>query len=264
MDRDNKQRKLALIIGGSTGLGYASARKLAMNGFDLFIVHRTRRNEREEVNERFAELEAAGAEVRQFNADAVNRDKRREILRSLKEECTSERKVSLLLHSLAKGNLKKMTDSNEQLLSGDDFKVTVEAMGINLYEWARSLFDMELFDSDSRIISFTSEGNQKAWPYYGAVSAAKAALEAITRNLALEFAPYGITSNCIQAGITDTASLRRIPGHTELIEAARKRNPMKRLTRPEDVANVVYLLTRPEARWINGSILKADGGESLQ
>ena len=96
------------------------------------------------------------------------------------------------------------------------------------------------------------------------VSAAKVTLEAITRSIALEFAPFGIRANCIQAGITDTASLRMIPGSDQLKEHAIKRNPFNRLTLPEDVANAVYLLSKDEAAWINGTILKVDGGENLR
>jgi len=79
----------------------------------------------------------------------------------------------------------------------------------------------------------------------------------------LEFAPFGIKANCIQAGVTDTASLRAIPG-SELIKAhSLLRNPFKRLTLPQDVANVVYLLCKDEAAWINGTIIPVDGGEHL-
>ena len=121
-----------------------------------------------------------------------------------------------------------------------------------------------MFGSDTRIIAFTSEGNKKAWSNYAAVSAAKAALEAIVRNIALEYANHGIRANCIQAGITETAAFQMIPGHETLKENALKRNPNGRLTTPEDVANAVYLLTQHEANWITGTIIKVDGGESLR
>jgi len=83
------------------------------------------------------------------------------------------------------------------------------------------------------------------------------------KNIALEFAPHGIKSNCIEAGITDTASFRMIPGNEKLREYAIKRNPFKRLTTPEDVANVVYLLTKEESKWITGVTLPVNGGEHL-
>ncbi len=113
------------------------------------------------------------------------------------------------------------------------------------------------------MLSFTSEGSTRAWRNYAAVSAAKAALEAITRNIALEFAGEGIKANCIQAGVTDTASLRAIPGADLLKSHSLKRNPNKRLTTPEDVADVVYLMAKDEAAWINGAVIPVDGGEHI-
>jgi enoyl-[acyl-carrier protein] reductase I len=95
------------------------------------------------------------------------------------------------------------------------------------------------------------------------VSAAKVTLEAITRNIALEYAPFGIRANCIQAGVTETASLRMIPGSDEIKKYSILRNPFNRLTLPEDIANVVYLLSKDEAAWINGTIIPVDGGEHI-
>src|SRR5690606_978869 len=115
----------------------------------------------------------------------------------------------------------------------------------------------------ARVLSFTSIGNSRAYTGYAAVSAAKAALEAITRSIALEFAPHGIRANCIQAGLTDTKSQRMIPGAAQMKEQSILRNPFKRITTPEDVADAVYLLCQPEAAWITGAVIPVDGGESI-
>lgn len=146
-------------------------------------------------------------------------------------------------------------------LSRTDYQLTIEAMALSLYDWVKATFDRGMFATDARVLGLTSEGNQKAWRNYAAVSAAKAALEAISRSIALEFAPYGIRSNILQPGVTNTASLRMIPGQEILRAQAAFRNPFGRLTRPEDVANVVYLMCRDEAAWINGAIIPVDGGE---
>ncbi|MBC7567905.1 MAG: SDR family oxidoreductase, partial [Pedobacter sp.] len=166
-------------------------------------------------------------------------------------------------HSVAKGSLKPMVTENTGTLSNDDFLITMQNMAFSLYDWTSSVFKAGLFASDARVISFTSEGSKKAIKNYAAVSAAKAALEAITRSIALEFAAHGIRANCIQAGITSTRSLKMIPNSEALIAHSLNRNPFNRLTRPEDVANVVYLLCKDEADWINGAILPVDGGETL-
>ena len=169
-----------------------------------------------------------------------------------------------MVHSIAKGSLKPMYSETESILSAHDFKITFDAMALSLYEWTSALVEAQLFAIDTRIISFTSEGNTKAMPNYGAVSVAKVALEALTRNIALEFAPIGIKANCIQAGITLTKSFRMIPGQEKIMENALSRNPNNRLTTPEDVADAVYLLTLDEAKWITGTVIKVDGGESLR
>ena len=152
----------------------------------------------------------------------------------------------------------------EGSLSTDDFRTTLDAMAISLYDWTKLIFSTGLFASDARILAFTSEGSQKPIANYAAVSSAKAALEAISRSIALEFAPHGIRSNCIQAGVTDTAAVRMIPKSDDLITHSVSRNPYNRLTTPEDVANVVYLMVKEESAWVNGTIIQVDGGEHLQ
>ncbi len=87
--------------------------------------------------------------------------------------------------------------------------------------------------------------------------------ESISRAIAVEMAPYGIRANVVQAGVTDTPALRLIPGNAHLKAAARRRNPFRRLTTPEDVARVIHLLCLPEAAWINGEVIRVDGGEHV-
>lgn len=254
----------AIILGGSSGLGLATAKKLAKHGCNICIVHRNRKTELNTINQHFLDIKKENVTVLSYNVDALNVEKRTEIISQLQEKLGNKGKVRVLVHSIAKGNLKPMIASEDiAQLKNDDFTITLNAMAISLYDWTKALFKSKLFAKDTRIISFTSEGNSKAWKNYAAVSTAKTALEAISRNIALEFAPYGIKANCIQAGVTDTASLQLIPNSEKIKEHTLKRNPFKRLTTPEDVANVVYLLTKDEAAWINGSIIPVDGGEHI-
>jgi len=253
----------ALILGGSSGLGLATAKKLAKHGCNICIIHRNRRSELEIIETEFSQIKKEGVEFLSFNVDAFKEEERESIIEQLKVKFTDKDKIRVLVHSVAKGNLKPMIDDEKPVLKNDDFHLTINAMAISLYDWTKGLFNHQLFASDTRIISFTSEGNSKAWRNYAAVSAAKVTLEAITRNIALEFAQYGIKANCIQAGVTDTASLRAIPGSEKIIEHSLKRNPFKRLTNPEDIANVVYLLCKDEAAWINGCVIPVDGGEHI-
>ena len=258
-----KVEKWALILGGSRGLGLATAQKLGANGFNLIIVHRDRKADMPEIEGKFDKIRAGGSKLLAFNRDAIAREVRKEILRDISGVLGEGDKIALLVHSLAKGAVKPMSGDGERLTS-EDFLLTLDAMAVSWYGWTKDLIDFDLFASNAMVLAFTSEGNTKAIRNYGAVSAAKAALEAIGRNMALEFAPLGIRVNCIQAGVTETRSFGMIPGSEAIKKHALKRNPSGRLTLPEDIANVVYLLSREEAGWITGTVIKADGGESLQ
>jgi enoyl-[acyl-carrier protein] reductase III len=253
----------AIILGGSSGLGLATAKKLAKLGMNICVVHRNSRAQIQEIEKHFDEIREENIAFMSFNVDALNSEKREIVLSEIKEKLGLNGKVKTLVHSIAKGNLKPMVSDDLQRLQNDDFQITINAMAISLYDWFQAIFDKKLFADDARIVSFTSEGNTKPWKNYAAVSAAKVTLEAISRNIALEFAPFGIRSNCIQAGVTNTASLNMIPDSESIKNHTLKRNPFGKLTTPDDVANVVYLLNKDEASWINGTILKVDGGESL-
>ncbi len=286
----------AVIIGGSSGMGLAIAQKMANEGMNLCIIHRDRRKDLPAIELAFEAIRGKGVELLTFNYDALNTTKQDLILKALIEKLGSSQKVKLIVHSIAKGNLKPIhisdksgldlqqaanvsdTDllntfeglkqlptfsSNIPKLGEQDFTLTIQAMATNFYHWVRLLLDAELLADDTRVIGLTSEGSQRAWKGYAAVSAAKAALESICRSMAVELAPKGIRCNVIQAGVTDTTSLRMIPNSDQLKLHAALRNPFGRLTTPKDVANVVYLLTRPESAWINGAVIPVDGGERI-
>lgn len=254
----------AVILGGSKGLGLATAQKLAHHGMNLCLVHRTRKSDLPDAEKAFSRLAAEGIQCIDFNVDATNAEKRTSVIADLQKHIGSQGKIRVLVHSIAKGNLKPMLAQEQPSLKHDDFQLTIDAMAISLYDWTKALVMETMFAADARIISFTSEGSTKAWKNYAAVSAAKAALEAISRSIALEMAPLGIRANCVMAGVTDTDSLRMIPDAATLLAHSRQRNPMARLTTPGDVANVVYLLCKDEAAWINGTVIPVNGGEHLQ
>lgn len=254
----------ALILGGSQGLGLATAKKLAQHGMHLCIIHRTRKTELVQVENEFASIAKEGVALHHYNVDALNAERRTEVIAALQEHLGAGGKIRALVHSIAKGNLKPMMGEDQPQLNNDDFHLTLEAMAISVYDWTKELLHARLFAEDARVLSFTSEGSSRAWKNYAAVSVAKAAVEAISRSMALELAPLGVRTNCILAGVTDTASLRRIPNHEELMYHGQQRNPFHRLTTPKDVANVAYLLCKDEAAWINGAVIPVTGGEHVR
>ena len=253
--------KNALIVGGSTGIGLSTVRKLAANSFHVFVIHRDRRQDTERLKAELDELSSQyEVEIKAFNLDATNPDKIEAWLDEI--STTFSEHFNLVLHAVSRGNLKPFV-GEEGTLSAQDMALTIDAMGTNFHTWIAKLLDRKLISRGSRIVALTSEGNKKFWKGYGAVASAKATLENIAKYLAVELAPKEITVNIIQAGVTDTPSLRLIPGSDQLISETEERNPFGRMTTPEDVANFIYLLTMPEAGWVNGALIHVDGGEHL-
>ena len=109
----------------------------------------------------------------------------------------------------------------------------------------------------------TSSGGRRQWKSYGAVSAAKASLESYCRQLALELSEFGIAVNALQAGVTDTPALRKIPGYQLMIDSSLQNNPGKRLTLPVDIAKIIVLLGFSEETWLTGNTIRVDGGEDI-
>jgi enoyl-[acyl-carrier protein] reductase III len=256
-----------VVLGGSSGLGLAAARRLARDGMSLFIVHRDRRAAMPAIQAAFEDLRRTGVRVVAVNADAVAA--RADLIRQVKAAAGSAGRVLLLLHAIAAGCLNAIAPRcngdapGEELLQDEDLLHTIHAMGVSLLSWVRDMHAVAIFAPDARVLGLTSEGAYVAWRGYAAIAAAKAAMAALVRSIAMEYGPYGIRANLIQAGVTDTRALRAIPGSEALKAIARRRNPLGRMTLPEDVANAVSLLCLPDAAWINGVILRVDGGEAI-
>ncbi len=151
----------------------------------------------------------------------------------------------------------------DTLLDEEDMARTIYAMGTSLLSWVQDLHRGGLFAADARVLGLTSEGNTTAWKGYAAVAAAKSALESVSRAIAVEFAPYGIRSNILQAGVTPTPALKLIPGSARMQAVAEQRNPFRRTTTPEAVADFIALMCLDEAAWVNGALIRVDGGEHI-
>ncbi len=193
-------------------------------------------------------------------ADENNRDKALVILsEALKEQHGA---VKALLHSVAFGSLQPFVSDNfKEQTSRKQMEMTLDVMANSLVYWVQDLARTRLLDRGSKVFSMTSAGSRRAWGGYGPVSAAKAALEAHTRQLARELGPRGILVNCFEAGVTDTPALRLIPGSDVIKQEALRRNPGERLTTPEDIASTFVALMDSRVKWISGTTVRVDGGE---
>ena len=253
-----------LILGASSGFGRAAARALAADGFNIIGVHLDRAAGLQGVEELKAEIQGAGVKALFYNINAADPERRAEVMNSIREEFVSNdgSTLRMMLHSLAFGTLKPfITDAPGDALNQRNLNMTLDVMANSLIYYTQDIVRNGFMAPGGRVIGLTSAGATRVLPMYGAVSAAKAAMESYCRQLALELAPYSITANSIRAGVTPTPALSKIPGSEVIMNNALMRNPYHRLTAPEDIANVLRLLIKPEAQWINGEVLGVDGGE---
>ena len=258
-----ESRRWALVLGASSGFGEATAREFAASGWDVFGVHLDRKAGLEHVEQIKQALAASGAEAHYFNQNAADHDNRKATVEKMKE-LAGGRPVGMLLHSLAFGTLKPfIADDAKDAIQPQQLEMTLDVMANSLVYWTQDLVRAGLLVKGSRVFAMTSAGDRIVWKSYGAVSAAKSALESHIRQLAFELAPLGISANSIKAGVTDTPALRKIPGNDAIVESATKRNPSGRLTTAEDVARCLVALSDPRTGWLTGSILQVDGGEDV-
>ncbi len=264
MSCDNLKGKWALLLGASSGFGAAVGRSLAKKGMNIIGVHMDRKAAMPAVETLIGELKGLGAEVHFFNINAADADKRAAVLDNVKKVIGGEGGVRVLLHSLAFGALKPLVaEEGTATITSAQMDMTADVMGHSLVYWVQDLLSRDLFEENGRVYAMTSSGGTRAFPSYGAVSAAKAILESHIRQLAVELAPFKITANAIRAGVTDTPALRKIPDNLRMIEVASDRNPSGRLTTPEDVGEAISVLAGPETYWITGNVIGVDGGEDI-
>ncbi len=222
-----------------------------------------RRGAQPQIDALIADLRAEGVPVVFHNGNAADDEERKRTLESLTAAVTEDGgEVGVLLHSLAFGTLRPYFDADAPM-QRRQIEMTLDVMAHSLVYWAQDLVREGLIGEGGRIYAMTSAGSLVAWPSYGAVSAAKCALESHIRQLAVELAGRGVTANAIMAGVTRTPALEKIPGADQLANSALARNPHRRLTTPEDVANCLVELARPGTAWLTGNVIHVDGGESI-
>jgi len=261
------KRKWALILGASSGFGEAAALALARGGRNVFGVHLDRRATLPNVERITGEIEKAGARSEFYNVNAADPAKRAETIGTMSRVLADEANpgaVDVVLHSLAFGTLKPFLSENAaDRITPAQMQMTLEVMAHSLVWWVQDLLAAGLMGEGSHVFAMTSAGGHRIWASYGAVSAAKAALESHCRQLAVELVPRRIAVNAIRAGVTDTPALRKIPGNEQMIERSLALHPAGRLTTPEDVAKILVAVARPDTVWMTGNVLGVDGTEDL-
>jgi enoyl-[acyl-carrier protein] reductase III len=266
VDNDRTQ-KWALILGASSGFGAAASLALARHGFSIVAVHLDRRTTAPNAEKLALEIRGMGQQALFFNVNAADPARRSEVIEAFREAAamdSSHRGFQIMLHSLAFGTLKPyLSGDNANWIKPADMNMTLDVMAHSFVYWTQDLFAAGLLRQGAKLFAMTSAGAHRVWPSYGAVSAAKAALEAHVRQLAVELSPFGVSVNALQAGVTDTPAARKIPGSEQMLARATESNPSKRLTTPRDVAEVLVAFSLCESNWTTGNVIRVDGGEDL-
>ena len=252
-------KEYALILGVSSGIGAACAKEFAKIGINVIGLYM--RRPKDQIEQLDSDIRAYDVDCRLIKMNACNYDQMETLLSGQDFENI---KIKAFVHSLAFGSMKPFIhDESSKRLNKKNIDMTLDVMSNSLVYWTQSLSENNLFIDGSQIISMTSSGARRQWLSYGAVSMSKAALESATRQLAVELSTKKIAVNAIQAGVTDTPALRKIPGNDDMIKKVTEINPSKRLTTPEDVARVAAMIGASYDTWMTGNTIRVDGGEDI-
>jgi 3-oxoacyl-[acyl-carrier protein] reductase len=239
-------RKVALVTGGSKGIGAAIARRLAADGMAVVVNYAHGRDDAEQV---VAEIIAAGGEAIAAQADVGSTGGVPSLFDAAERAYGG---LDILVNNAGVAKFEAMADVSD---ADFDMQVATNIGGVfrGMREASRRLRD------GGRIISFSTSVVGALLPRYGVYTATKAAVEAMTSILAKELGPRGITVNAVAPGPTATALF--LNGKSEaLIQSMIDANPMKRLGQPDDIASVVAFLAGPDGGWVNGQTIRANGG----
>ncbi|PRX98247.1 3-oxoacyl-[acyl-carrier protein] reductase [Paraburkholderia sp. BL25I1N1] len=238
--------RVAIVTGASRGIGAAVAQRLAKDGFAVAVNYASSSAEADRL---VAELTAAGTKAIAVKADVSNADDVRRLFELTEQQLG---KVDVLVNNAGVLKTVPLADTSDALFD-QTFDINVRGTFNTLREAAVRLND------GGRIVNFSSTTLALNMPGYAIYNATKAAVEAFTHVFAKELRGRDITVNAVAPGPIATSLF--LDGKTEeQIQTFAKMPPLQRLGQPDDIASVVAFLAGPDAGWVNGQILRANGG----
>ena len=244
--------KTAIITGSGRGIGRGIALALATRGCNVTVNYLRKREAAEETA---AAVENAGGRAITVKANMASEA---DIQRLVAETVATFGGVDIFVANAASGVLRPLMELERRHW---DWSMDVNARSVLIGAQATVPYMRQA--GWGRILSLTSFGSRRVLPEYSAVGVSKAAIEAVTRYLAVELAPDNIIANCISPGVVVTGALDFFPSKTQIIEHATARTPARRLVTPEDVGELAAWLCSDAASMIVGQTIEIDGGYSL-
>jgi 3-oxoacyl-[acyl-carrier protein] reductase len=241
-----KNAQVAIVTGASRGIGAAVAQRLAKDGFAVAVNYASSSAEADAL---VAQLTAAGAKAVAVKADVSNADDVRRMFETTEQQLG---KVDVLVNNAGVLKTVPLADTSDALYD-QTFDINVRGTFNTLREAAARMND------GGRIVNFSSTTLALNMPGYAIYNATKAAVESFTHVFAKELRGRNITVNAVAPGPIATSLF--LDGKTEeQIQTFAKMPPLQRLGQPDDIASVVAFLAGPDAGWVNGQILRANGG----
>lgn len=246
--------KLAMVTGSGRGIGKAIALHLAREGADVVVNFFRNRNPAQETAE---EIHALGRKAHVVKANIGEIEGINELFDTVTEKFGG---LDILICNAASGYNRPVM---EQRPKGWNWTMNINARSL-LFASQRAVPLMEK-RGGGHIVSISSPGSFRVMPEYVVVGASKAAMEALTRYLAVELGPHGIAVNSVSPGVVETDALRHfnLLKDEKIIPKVVEQTPAGRIATPEDVANLVAFLCTKEAEMIRGQVIVLDGGFTL-
>ena len=242
--------KTAVVTGASRGIGNAIACELAKRGANIaFNYLRNHTAARSAENH----LSSFGVDVLRHRANIADHDAIKGFAQAVSERFP---RVDILVNNAASGVMRPATELE---VKHWDWTLDTNAKG----PWLLTAALADSMPPGSRVINISSPGSTRVLNAYFAVGVSKAALETVTRYMAIDLAPRGISVNTVSASFVDTDALNAFPNELGVKQVAHRPTPAGRAVSAQDVANVVALLCAPEAEMIRGQTITVDGGEML-